>query len=162
MKKVTRVRTLLVATAAIVLSQVGASAHLGGHSDPDDVDGKLDMRRVELARSGRQLTVTVRTHDRFRREDLYEQGFFFLLDSRRDKRWDFTLRINDHHGFPRCTLYGRDGYERYGNDAIKGPRSLSCSFPRADLNQTRHLRWRVRSYDWPNTDLAPNKGWYRH
>ncbi|MDP9067931.1 MAG: hypothetical protein M3N53_06260 [Actinomycetota bacterium] len=164
MKKVTRVRTLLLATAAIVLSQVGASAHLGGHSDPDDVGGKLDMRRVEISPSGRHLTVTVRTHDRFHRDDLeaQEQGFHVRLDSRRDRRWDFTLLMNTEHTVPECTLYARDGFTRYGNRGTKRPRSMSCSFPRADLNQTRHLRWKVRSYDFPNEDFAPNRGWYRH
>lgn len=59
-------------------------------------------------------------------------------------------------------LYDRDGKVSHADEATKKRRSMTCTLPRSDLKQTRHLRWRVRSYDFPNKDLAPSRGWYRH
>ena len=153
-----------VTIAAVIAVPSNAYAHLLTHADPDDVSGRFDLRKVSLEREEAELTATVRTFERLRdRHFLAGNAFFVKFDSRGSKRVDFTLRMDYYEGAtPHCTLYDRNGFSRYETDGVKGRRSFSCSFPKAELNASRHIRWRVLAVYGGEKDRAPDRGWYAH
>ncbi|MDQ3987322.1 MAG: hypothetical protein M3280_12600 [Actinomycetota bacterium] len=161
-----RTQMCMVAVTVIALGHP-ANAHFVKHRDPDDIEGKLDIRRSliepRLVGDVRTLDVTVRTHDRFHRGDLVTGGFYVDFDSRGDGARDFTLQLGLwKDGSLYCSLADRRGFSRAGGDEEKGPRSYSCSFDRSELNATRSIRWRVRSGNGGTEDSAPQQGWYAH
>ena len=147
----------------LLMAPGSSSAHLLAHNDPDDVRGPMDLRRASLERADRQLVATVRTFERFTKEDMLGNAFFFDFDTRGDNRRDFSLRMDYYEGgSPYCTLYDREGFSRFGTYGEKGRRSFACTFSRSELEATRHIRWRSRSEGSFGVYRAPNRGWYRH
>ena len=157
-----RVVIAAMAVGAIALTST-ASAHFQGHSDADDVNGRLDIRNSSITRDGGQLLVKIATHDRFGERALRNGGFLVDFDSRGNGATDFSLRMDLYEGYyPYCTLYDSDGFSRQGSmPTVKG-RSFACPITRSELEPTRHIRWRASSDGGFDTDVAPEQGWYRH
>lgn len=156
---------MLVLCIVTALAAVGtaAQAHLLEHSDPDDTKGRLDLRRAAVARDGDEIDVKVRTYEKIRDRDLLDGGFLVQFDSRGGRRADFSLRMDLYEGGrPWCTLYDRDGFSRYETEATRTRRSFACTFPKAELEASKHVRWRARTGEGAAREQAPDKGWYRH
>lgn len=159
-----RYRTIvLCCVAAMAAMGTAAQAHLLEHSDPNDTSGRLDVRRSAVVRDGDELSAKVRTFERIRDRDLLNGGFLVQFDSRGGRRADFSLRMDLYEGGrPWCTLFDRDGFSRYETEATRTRRSFTCTFPRAELEPSKHVRWRVRTGQGAGREQAPDKGWYRH
>lgn len=159
-----RMSIIATGVAASLLLTLPAGAHFLRHNDPDDVAGKLDIRTSSITRDRGLLTVKVTTYERFTDTDLRSGGFFVYFDSRGGPGYDFALRMDLYDGVqPHCTLYDRDGFSRQEGDANRQRRSFTCVINRAELEATRHIRWRVRSDGGYGQDRAPAaRGWYRH
>lgn len=155
---------LLMTLAAVMALTVNGYAHVRAHTDADDTASRFDIRKVALDRDGQRFIATVRTHDRIRKRHFTPRNAFFIeLDTRGGPSADFVLRMDYYEGaYPHCALYDHVGYSRYETDAVKGGRSLSCTLPRTELEQTRHIRWRVVSEFEGRVDRSPNKGWFAH
>lgn len=156
---------MIVLCSVAVIAALGtpAQAHLLEHSDPDDTKGRLDVRRAAVTRDDDELVAKVRTYERIRDRDLLNGGFLVQFDSRGGRRVDFSLRMDLYEGGrPWCTLYDRDGFSRYETEALRTRRSFSCTFPRAELEVKKHVRWRARTGQGDAREQAPDKGWYRH
>jgi hypothetical protein len=149
-----------------------AGSHVLGHTDPDDVGGRLDMRTVEMDRNGSRLKLSVISYERFTNRDLYRDGFYFRLDSRGDHRFDFRVWLgaykNDGYAglqkghFPHCVVYDRSGEAIRFVEAEKSRRSLTCAFRERVLRSTKHVTWWVTSTTDGGMDRAPDLGRYRH
>lgn len=145
------------------MAGTGASGHLLGHRDTDDLEGRLDVRRVVVTRDEEMLDVVVKTYERLRARDFQTgDSFEVQFDSRRGPRRDFSLSLNYHHGPAYCELYDRRGFSVGSGSAERGRRSFSCRITRADLRPTEHVRWRVMAHSGQGVDTAPRRGWYAH
>lgn len=154
---------VLCLVAAIGVTGTAAQAHLLDHSDPDDTNGRLDVRRAAVVRSDDELEVKVRTYEKIRDRDLLDGGFLVQFDSRGGRRVDFSLRMDLYEGGrPWCTLSDSDGFSRYETEAVRTRRSFSCTFARSELEPTKHMRWRARTGRGAAREQAPDAGWYRH
>jgi hypothetical protein len=161
-----RVLLIMLVIAGLILAE-SADAHLTSLEDPDDTAATLDIRTAsiggEMPGDVELLRVTVRTYERFGRNDLSSGGFYVDFDSRAGEDADFTLNMGLWKDSSlHCFLSDRRGFSRAGGEAELGRRSYSCTFDRSVLNATRHLRWKVRSGSQGMTDSAPNRGWHRH
>jgi hypothetical protein len=151
---------LFVVGAALVAGAPTGHAHLSGKKDPDDVGGRLDVRRAAVERQAGEVTVDVKTYEKIRDRDLIGGGFSVRFDSRGGRAVDFSLRMDLYEGGrPWCTFYDDEGFSRYETEATRRRRSFSCTVPSNELEATKHLRWRVGTVDG---DKAPEAGWYRH
>ena len=156
--------SLIVTLAAFLALTTNGYADLLGHEDANDVTTPFDLKRASLNREAGNLTARVRTYDRLRaRHFLTSNAFFVKFDTRGDRRIDLTLRMDYYEGsYPFCTLYDRQGFVRYGTRGVKGRHSFTCEIPFAELEATRHLRWRVVAEHGGLRDRAPNRAWFRH
>lgn len=145
-----------------------AQGHQLDHRDPDDVRGRLDIRRVEWFNGSGRVMVTIRTYERFRSSDLqtFSGHARINFDTNGGPRLDRYAKFgyNDAEGVW-CALYTRRSRTAADGIATRGLRSLICSFPRRALAIERHLRWRVSTSNggFETFDEAPAGGrWFPH
>ncbi|MCC6222621.1 MAG: hypothetical protein IT201_03910 [Thermoleophilia bacterium] len=91
-----RLRTT-IAAAAVAASLVAPAALAESASDPDDVPGRLDLKRLTLGGGDQLVTVRVVTWEKVRASDLRSAGtgnrLFVYFDYREDGAWDLRARI---------------------------------------------------------------------
>lgn len=160
-------RVIAVMTAMALFGGIGstASAHFLSHEDPSDTRTDLDMKRTWIERVDRHTTtINVRTYDRFEIDDLYgDEGFTAYVDSRGGMRWDFRITIDLYEdSYPYCNIYDRAGFSRGGGEVDKTPRGMTCPLSATPFDATKQVRWRIVSISKGETDLAPNRGWFKH
>ena len=95
----------LVATIAVLLSAVPAHAAKMEITDPNDVRGKLDLRRV--TRSGEdKLTWRLITHDGWSVKEIWSVGTLMVdLDTRFDTAPDYYVTILPTHDQLKARLF---------------------------------------------------------
>lgn len=129
-----RILVVLWAGALLVIGALPAFGHGAGIYDPDDVDNRLDIRRVGYAHGGGETTLRMRMHDPFRTAVLLNGVAQWVLSTnsgpqadvavqaRARRRADGSLRV-------RCRVYAPDGsVGRYGGSR-PAPDVVKCVVP---------------------------------
>jgi hypothetical protein len=149
---------------------IAAPATAATRDDPDDVAGRLDLRRVTRTFSNgpsapplvhfQATTYGEWTLRACQRVD--SCSFVFGLDSRRGPSEDVLAFWDvDRHRRPSCNAYNaRTGGFLAAGDAAKFRRSAFCSFPTLVLRRDKPVRWRVQSLWGLIVDDAPDQGWF--
>ena len=158
----------LLATVALAGPASGARHH--GHSDPRDAAGPLDLRRVDVAQSGRDVVLKVRTNGGFkltrlnRRPELSNPNsrFLCLQIGRAGRRLGKRLCFGGHHGSTDGLGYAQvrsDGSVK-SFDQIRArvkranSRSVTARFrPSGAKLNPGHYRWRYLS-QWSGSVCA--------
>lgn len=164
------IQRLTLCVLALALLAAPAAGHLLVHRDANDVQGRLDLKKLDIAQmqlSGRSyLQLRVHTFESFRDSDLdaFAGHVSADIDSRRSRRKDYMIRFGHNTDGLWCEIKSRRGDFAREGTATRGDRELVCTFPRSFLRPDKHPRWRVASsFGSGNFDYAPNgRGWYRH
>jgi hypothetical protein len=155
---------ILLATAPLAPPAAAAT-----HDDPDDVVGRLDLRRVTRTFTNGPAAppfvhMQAETYDRWtlrqcRRADAC--SFTFAFDTRRGPGTDVIAAWDADPSGPSCAVFGtRTGRKLGEGDAAKFRHSAFCSFHKALLGAEGRVRWRVRSLWGVVDDAAPDAGWF--
>lgn len=103
-------RTRYVALAlgvslALSLIPLFAAAQLNGSNDPNDVDGLMDIRRIEVSGADRPRFLTT-TFQRWRARRVWDRGFVLVyLDARGDEWFEHYALIYSTGGRMEADLY---------------------------------------------------------
>ena len=162
---------MLAWTVAVVVSLLIATPALAAtRDDPDDVDGRLDLRRVTRTFSNGATAPPLvhfqaTTYGRWTLRQCQRVdscSFVFLVDSRRGPDADVLAFWDvDRHRRPSCNAYNaRTGRFLAAGEATKFRRSAFCSFPAVVLRRDKPVRWRVQSLWGLIVDAAPDHGWF--
>lgn len=136
---------LAVAIAAVaILAGAGGARHTDT-TDPNDVDGRFDLREVQLDHHPGQLAWRFRTFGPWSLDDAWDRGFFVIeLDTRGDKSIDerILVRSDGRQLIGSLVTIRSDGTERVraSLDAAKeGSRSavVSISLRRLTIGRSR-------------------------
>lgn len=143
-----------------------ANAHQIEKSDPDDTRGRLDMKSVDVDRSGGTLFVVIKMYERWRNSDIGPfNGLISMdFDTKDGPRSDrfVRFRYSDISGLW-CEIVKTRGGEIVGEGiATRDRKTAVCSFPRRWLDLEKHLRWKAFTYLRGRGDTAPQKGWFVH
>lgn len=173
MASVSAMRKVVGAWLILALIAVPAQGHQLDHRDPDDVRGRLDIRRVDwfdsMSGGERRVMITIRTFERYKNSDLqtFNGHARIDFDTRGGPRMDRYIRFgyNTDQGIW-CEVYtSRDRFAGEGI-ATRDARTLICAFDRRALAIERHLRWRVSTSNGDllrTFDEAPAGGrWFAH
>lgn len=165
-------RKLIGTWLMLVLIAGSAQGHQLDHRDPNDVRGRLDIRRVEwfdsMSGGVRRVMISIRTYERFRNSDLqtFNGHARIDFDTNGGPRMDRYIRFgyNPDQGLW-CEVYTRRSRFAGEGIATRDARTLICGFQRRDLAIERHLRWRVSTSNGrlDTFDEAPAGGsWFPH
>jgi hypothetical protein len=148
-------------TALVLAMAAGiASARtLTVRSDPNDIAGRPDIRKVATDVSPRGVYLGLRAFERVRTRD----EFAVFLDTRGDL--DFERVVDVLAG--RCVVWEIDEGSLGGTVGDRpsrrpGVRQRACLLPRGWFDITKPVRFAVINAEvgYPNTDRAPNRGRY--
>ena len=160
-------KQLVVAAAALTVV-LAAPAAAQTRNDPDDVGGRLDLRRVTRTFTNGpaappMVHFQATTYDGWTAEECRRAkacDVRFVIDSRAGGGPDFALLWRSR----RCDLFDyRRGTVVDRGDGAKFRRSVFCSIEKRVLDaDPRPMRWRVGT-TWGAalvTDGAPDRGWF--
>lgn len=86
-----------VVALAVALVVLGAAPAWASHTDltdPDDVDGRLDLEWVLLEHDADPFLWTLRTFREWKPRELWDRGYLLVeLDTRRDEQTDYVAMI---------------------------------------------------------------------
>lgn len=83
-----------LAVALVVLGAVPALASHTDLTDPDDVEGRLDLEQVLLEHDADPFLWTFRTFREWKPRELWDRGYLLVeLDTRGDERTDYVAMI---------------------------------------------------------------------
>lgn len=150
-----------------------AGAHFRSHADPRDTEGfgtPPDRARIDLER----MRVRVENGDVVAKMAVYGRlpgwgEVRLAFDSRGGHRTDRYAHVwwdEASGGWLDRGLYRRGGDRDDEVHARKSDDVIRLRFPRALLNASRHVRWRVtatlESSEGTFVDRGPDSGWYEH
>ena len=166
-------RRLIAVTVGVVTAlSLPAFASHEPVRDPNDVKGRLDIRRVTME-EGQPRTWNITTFRGYKPENIFDKGYLLVyFDVRQDERYDYYLLLRSERDRIKGNLW-RD--YREANDQIVGQsrvrmtnnRTISATvkFTRMLIPESRlDYRWEARTLvSGPSCrqvciDKAPNKG----
>ena len=147
-------RRLILSTLAILLFMaLPAVASHEAVKDKEDVDGKLDIRRVEMT-DGPPREWFITTYKGHRAEKIFDKGYFLVyFDVRKDERFDYYLLLRPKWNTIKGDLwrdYKEANDEIVGHSRVRHPsnRTIRASVPfRKMLVPKNRLeyRWQART-----------------
>lgn len=145
------------------------SAWAATATDPDDVEGGLDVARSRVAIRETdpgifRLRLTVWTYDEF---DLSGGvgSFYWQLDTKGTGRPDYEVFVfGDPKAEPAAPVFClvksmRTRFQAYV-DVRQGDKRVTCSIPRRFVRIDDGIRWRLAGRMQGVIDRAPDTGWY--
>lgn len=157
---------------ALLAGAAPAKAHVTDHSDPDDVRGKLDVRKASLEHDGFDYVVSITTYKGWGRKALkgISGGMNIYLDTAGDDRLNYYAVIyTKKNKKMACDLYNRKGDLKAEADASKrGSSTAVCELPAGRIKRdSKTVKWAVQtswrlSQDNYTYDYVPNEGYFKH
>lgn len=141
-------------------------------SDDNDVDGRLDIRRVKM-REGSPRKWIITTYKGYKAEDIFDKGYMLVyFDVRGDKRFDYYLLLRPVWDKIRGNLwkdYKEANDEMVGHSRVRkrSNRTITATVPFKKMkipNSRVDYRWHARAlFAGPNCrrvciDRAPDVG----
>jgi hypothetical protein len=154
----TRVRLLALAAAAFTalsLSPTPAGAHHTDTADPNDTKGRLDIREVRLAHTGRP-ELTVVTFARWTPAQIWDRGSFFMfLDTQGDERAEYYVLVRSTGKRLEATLWrDRAGAPDVLIKAVASDRTARSVTVRIPLNALTIGGSRTAYFWWVNSTFT--------
>ena len=149
--------------AALAPSAFGQS--LTVRDDPNDSRAEIDIRRVYSDLAAHDVTLRIRSWERFGRHAVGTFNLRFNLDTQGDNERDFVLYVGGSSRRLLCSLVDVTVDVSVGDRRAHRPdsRDISCTMPRGWFDITKTVGFSVKYLD-PNgraQDLAPNERRYR-
>lgn len=169
-------RSILVGIVGLLILALitsSAGAYYRSHRDPRDTEGlgtpgnrsQIDIERVRLRIDDGDVVMRIATYGRLPGWGEARVSF----DSRggpRTDRYAYVWWDEASGGWLERGVYRRGGDRVETIHTRKSDDVIRLRFPRASLNASRHVRWRLRATlatsDTTLVDHAPDHGWYEH
>lgn len=165
------IATLVGIVVTIFVASVPAAAYVDVGYDPRDqpeyLDVRSSVRRVDHLKHGRSLKVTVRIYegDTPLNDPNHTWAFYFLLDARGGRAADALMHLwaADMSGAG-CRLESRSGHVLKQGNLRTSEKAASCRVPVHALRPTKRIRWKIRTgfafSPGFGAEVAPNVGMY--
>ncbi|MDQ4142848.1 MAG: hypothetical protein M3198_03735 [Actinomycetota bacterium] len=164
----------VVALAALTLLMPSASARHVDVRDPNDVEGRLDIRRVDM-RQGPPRKWVIKTYEGFHSDRIFDRGYLLVyFDTFGSHRADYYVLLRPTRDKIKGNLW-RDAKEGENDFMISSTRvrranrrTISTTVPFKKMRTPKdrvNYRWHVRTiYSGPNCrriciDRAPETRW---
>ena len=168
--------TAATSLALSVLMLSPAMTHLQVKTDPNDTQGRLDIRKTSFNLVNGKFVLKLETQGSWTVGDLgqgegVDNQFGFGLDSRGGSNMDFTILIDNFMGELRAGLINSDGDFVSFVPAFKQGKTVGTRFRKGKVDpRGSHVDWVALSRAKGNhvgcsstcNDYAPNQGDYRH
>jgi hypothetical protein len=167
MKRITLATLMLLLLAA----SAPAYAHVQKVRDPDDVNGRLDIKKISLEHDF-DYVFTIKMQSGWGPKAIKagRGGINVYVDSAGDERFNYLLVIaKDKKKNISCLVYNRKGDLKSKADAKKtSGTTVNCEVrPGTFRRDRKNFKWAVQtswrlSKDSYTFDYAPNEGFVRH
>lgn len=162
---------LLMVMVMLVLALPAFASHQDV-TDDNDVDGRLDIRRVEME-EGPPRKWTITTYKGYKPEEIFDKGYLLVyFDIRGDERFDYYLLLRPVWDKIRGNLwkdYEEANDEMVGHSRVRKPtgRTITATVPFKKMKIPKKqvdYRWHARTiFAGPNCrrvciDRAPDVG----